>query len=144
MLHKWCLHNKSLLNAKKCYVISFYRKRNPIHIDYYIDEDKITRVPVVTVLGILIDDKMTFSPHFDKIKSSGAKILGFIKRRAYEFSYVTKTLYCTFVRPIMEYDSVVWNPYELGDIAKIESRILLYALKGFRMENQYIKSTTYL
>ena len=66
---------------------------------------------------------MTFSPHFCKIKSSVAKILGFIKRRAYDFDdpYVTKTLYCAFVRPIMEYGSVVWNPYELGDIAMIES-----------------------
>ena len=110
-------------------------KRKPIHIDYYINEDKITRVPVVTDLGILIDDKMTFSPHFDKIKSKGTKILGFIKRRAHEFDdpYVTKKLYCAFVRPIMEYGSVVWNPYELGDIAQIESiqkQFLLYALRG--------------
>ena len=33
----------------------------------------------------------------------------------------------------MEYGSVVWNPYELGDIAQIESiqkQFLLYALRG--------------
>jgi len=77
---------------------------------------------------------MTFSLHFDKFKSSGAKLLGFIKRRAHEFDdpYVTKTLNCAFVRPIMEYGSLIWNPYELGDTAKIESiqkQIILYALK---------------
>ena len=47
--------------------------------------------------------------------------------------YVTKTLYCAFVSPTMEYGSVVWNPYELGDIAKIESiqkQFLLYAFRG--------------
>jgi hypothetical protein len=55
--------------------------------------------------------------------------------RTHEFDdpYITKTLYCAFVRPIMEYGSVVWNPYELGDIAQIESiqkQFLLYALRG--------------
>ena len=59
---------------------------------------------------------MTFSPRFDQIKSSGAKILGFIKRRAHKFDVPY-----AFVKPIMEYGSLVWNLYELGDIAKIES-----------------------
>jgi len=50
------------------------------------------------------------------------KVLGFIKRVAKEFklSRSLKALYCTLVRSIAEYGSVVWNPHSMVHSQQIE------------------------
>lgn len=62
-------------------------------------------------------------------------MLGFVKRWSKEFSnpYVTKALYVTFVRPILEYASQVWSPYHKVHSKRIEAvqgRFILFALRG--------------
>ena len=58
-------------------------------------------------LGIVFDCKLNFRNHITSTVS--IVILGFIKRWAKEFSdlYVTKQLFTTLVRPILEYVSVI-------------------------------------
>ena len=61
-------------------------------------------------LGIIFDCKLDF-----RTVSKATCILAFIKRLAKEFSHpcVTEQLFTTLVRPILEYDSVIWNPQYL-------------------------------
>ena len=61
-------------------------------------------------------------------------MLGFIKRFGHNFQdpYTTKLFYITYVRPILEYCSIVWNPYIITHEERIESgqkQFLLYALR---------------
>ena len=55
--------------------------------------------------------------------SKANSILGLIKRTCRDVNDVTtlKTLYCSLVRPRVEYSSQVWNPYTKGNISRIES-----------------------
>ena len=66
---------------------------------------------------------------------SSLAVLGFVKRWAREFidPYITKLLYISFVRPILEYASITWNPYYRCHSDLIESaqkQFLLFCLLG--------------
>ena len=56
-------------------------------------------------LRIIFNCKLDFRNHITSTVSKATCILGFIKRWAKEFSdpYVTKQLFTTLVRPILEY-----------------------------------------
>ena len=122
-LFNWCNLNNLKLNLEKCYVISFSRKKSILYNNYTIKDVKIERVEKILDLGILLDHKMSFEAHYDMIVSRASKTLGFIKRRAKEFQnvWVTKTLYCTYVRSVLEYGCTIWMPYEDKFIKYIES-----------------------
>ena len=131
---RWCEDNGMQLNIDKCSVISFCRRSRSVARDYQINGNTLKRNEVVKDLGILLDTKLTFKQHINKICISGHSILGFIKRRAKEFNdlALTKSLYCSLVRSILEYACIVWAPYRQIDIDRIESvqkQFLLFALK---------------
>jgi len=65
----------------------------------------------VTDLGVTYDNKLKFGLRIDKIYSKAALraklILKCFQTRS---SSVLLKAYCTFVRPLLEYASVIWNP----------------------------------
>ena len=124
-VHEWCQRNMMDLNIAKCEVITFSRRTESnrhIH-NYNINHQPLRRVTFVKDLGVLLDEKMTFEVLYNQIVSRGHSMLGFVKRQAkeYECPYVTKSLYCALVRPLLEYNSVVWDPVFKGDRNRIES-----------------------
>lgn len=132
----WCRRNKMSLNASKCEVISFSRRRaDRIHnFQYNLDGQLLKRVEVVKDLGVLLDSKMTLKPQVDHVIARAKSTLGFVKRHAREFNcpYVTRSLYCSLVRPLLEYASIVWAPLFDCDRDRIESvqkQFLLFALR---------------
>ena len=82
-----------------------------------------------------MDRKLDFLGHISMIINRARSTLGFIKRWAKEFSdpYVTKQLYMTLVRPILEYASIIWNSYyrvHNDAIESVQKRFLLFCLRG--------------
>ena len=61
--------------------------------------------------------------HIANITAKANSILGLIKRTCRDVNDVTtlKTLYCSLVRPRVEYSSQVWNPFTKSNISRIES-----------------------
>jgi hypothetical protein len=59
-------------------------------------------------LGITFDRSLTFQTHIEKVTCKALKLLGFVKRISAEFklSISLKTLYCSFVWPVLEYDKL--------------------------------------
>jgi hypothetical protein len=119
----WCYENKMALNASKCQHICFTKKRKVIDTKYVIDDVRIATMPQVRDLGIILDSKLSFVPHFDYIINKAAKILGFVKRNTKDFRCKeTKILlFKTMVRSILEFGSVIWNPYYTLHSQRIES-----------------------
>ena len=64
-------------------------------------------------LGVLFSADLSFNTHIQSIVSSAYRTLGFILRWGRFFKNITtlKLLYCTLVRPKLEYCSIVWSPY---------------------------------
>lgn len=78
---------------------------------------------------------MDFKSHYNHIVNKANSTLGFIIRWSKEFCdpYITKHLFITYVRPILEYSSQVWSPYRDIDISRIESvqkKFLRFALRN--------------
>ena len=124
------------LNVNKCQSITYSRKRvHSCSRDYYINNDIVGRVTSVRDLGVICDIELNFRDHIDGIINRANSMLGFVKRWSKEFQdpYVTKALYTTFVRPLLEYASQVWSPYHEVHIKRIEAvqrRFLRFALRG--------------
>jgi hypothetical protein len=61
-------------------------------------------------LGVIFDSKMTFNPHIDNVVSSGRRMIGMMKRFGKGLSVrALITVYVSFVRPKLEYASIIWN-----------------------------------
>lgn len=143
---QWCELNGMLLNGKKCAVISFSRKTaNDVRYDYTISGATVDRVSHLRDLGVILDDKLSFTKHYDRIASSGHSVLGFVKRRVKELNdpHVVKRLYCSLVQPLMEYASVVWSPYaevHKNRIESVQKQFLLFALCRLGFERDRLPS----
>lgn len=111
-LSRWCVENELPLNIEKCKTMTFTRKLTPITFHYKISNLNLTRVTEARDLGILFDQKLTFSSHIKNITSSAMKTLGFVIRNCKEFSSLKaiSTIYQALVRSKLTYCSVVWNP----------------------------------
>jgi len=148
-LDNWCSINKLTLNVAKCNIITFSRKKkNTTHFDYFINQAKLSRVFQILDLGILLDSQLLLTPHYDRIIGKANQLLGFIKRRAKEFKnvWVTKTLYCTLVRSILEYGSIIWDPFYNDQSDRIESvqkQFLLFALRDQFDPRDYLNLPSY-
>ena len=120
---RWTRANKLKLNVKKCNVISFHRNRAPIIADYSIDSEPLQRLPIVRDLGVRLDTKMTFIDHIDGLIAKAMSMLGFIKRICGNMDdpYTKKSIYCSLVRSILEYNGVVWSPAFAIHSKRIES-----------------------
>lgn len=131
---EWCGRNFVILSVEKCSAISFSRKRKPILYDYAIDDLPLQRVEVTRDLGVVLDSSLTFKPHYSDIIARANRQLGFIFKIADEFRdpFCLKALYCSLVRSILEFGSVVWCPYQRIWIMRLESiqrKFVRYALR---------------
>ena len=87
------------------------------------------RAESVKDLGVIFDQKLTFSLHIQETVLQCNKVLGCIIRTAKYISDLTclKVLYNSFVRSKLEYCSCVWNPstaIDSGALERVQKRFL--------------------
>jgi len=106
------------LNSKKCAVLSIGKQ---FEFPYSISNDILPHSLSTLDLGVLIDSKLKFSLHCDKVYKSAscrsALILRCFKSRNKEL--LTKA-FVTYVRPLLEYATEVFNPILGKDIQRLE------------------------
>lgn len=132
-LTDWCTANKLHLNLQKCFVISIRRIRNFINATYTIGDHAIERRTEVRDIGVLVDEKLTFSSHIEQKTGEARQSFGYIKRISNgQFGTRTlKILYTSYVRSKLEFGSVIWDPFQevyRDDIESIQKQFLMYAL----------------
>ena len=133
-LDRWCETNGMEMNAKKCNVISFYRK-NCCNYEYKLstnDIEPLERVSCIRDLGIMMDSKLKFREHVNIIINKANKQLGFVMRNSKNFQSkeTLRILYMSLVRPILTYNSVVWYPQNketFDRLDKIQHKFLRFA-----------------
>lgn len=139
----WCKKNFLELNVNKCQAITYSRKRIPTAPrTYVICDEPVPTVTFLRDLGVICDSELNFRSHIDNLICRANSALGYVKRWSKEFSnpYVTKSLYFTFVRPILEYASQVWSPYHDTHSYRIEGvqrRFIRFALRGLPWPDRY-------
>lgn len=143
ILSDWCRSNDMSLNVNKCEVISFSRRNAPEIFQYEIGGTLLRRVELVKDLGVLLDSKLTFKQHIDHTVSKAKSTLYLVKQLAKTFDcpYVTKRLYQSLVRPILEYCCVIWSPCFDCDVRRLESvqkQFLLFALRTQHWTHRFV------
>jgi hypothetical protein len=96
------------INKFKTNIISFTRKTNSIHFNYYVDNLLIVRTDCVKDLGVMLDSKLHSHRQIDYLYSRALKLLGLIRFITYNFSSLDclKDLYTALVHSNLEYASV--------------------------------------
>ncbi|CAG5096684.1 Protein of unknown function [Cotesia congregata] len=89
---------------------------------YYLNNHLLTEGSFVKDLSIIVDSKLNFVKHVDKITSQVYKILGFIIRSGKEFKDPNTLihLFKTLVHPILEYCSIISSPHTQGLVDEVE------------------------
>lgn len=86
------------------------RRKFPNHTLQPVDNSKY--------LGVTISNYLDWGPHINNITSKATKTLGFQRRNMKNCTRKVKNLtYTSLVRPVVEYSSPVWNPYEKQQIS---------------------------
>ena len=115
---KWQLQ----LAPDKCQILSLIvcrRSFNPY--EYWINSHKLTRADIVRDLGVLIDSSLHFDKHIDNVikKASNVSKLLLLSFSTRHQNILMKA-FCTYVRPILEYNSPVWSPHRKSLTDRIE------------------------
>jgi hypothetical protein len=84
-LLEYCDRNSLLLNVGKCKTITFANSRHPVKFSHMLSWTVLDRVSSISDLGVIMDEKMTFSEHVDVMVAKAFALLGFIIRLSLEF-----------------------------------------------------------
>ena len=105
-------------NAKKCYLLSSKSKSS---FFYTVDNAILKNVQENPYLGITFSDDLKWKTHITNITKRANSTLGFLRRNLrYCPQSCRKTAYEALIRSKLEYGSVVWDPYQQGEIDKLE------------------------
>ena len=74
-------------------------------------------------LGLFTASNLSWNQHVDKITAKANRVLGLVKRTCRDLKAIDtmKTLYCSLVRPLLEYSCETWNPRSKRNIDKLEA-----------------------
>ena len=120
-LEDWQQKWKMEFNPSKCKIMCFTTKRDPPKREYVFCGQILEEVESHPYLGVVLDNKMRWSPHIETITSRANKVLGLIKRNLWNCpKSVKETVYMTLVRPNLQYACSAWDPHYQKDKAALE------------------------
>ena len=115
------------INMNKCQVLSIHTKLNiNISSNYSLNGFVLSSAALANDLGVYVDSNLTFKHHIATIitkahQRAGVFFRGFVSR---SYEIIRKT-FITYIRPLLEYNSNVWNPthkYLIDQIENVQRR----------------------
>ena len=89
---------------------------------YSIGTDGIYQTSLMKDMGVLMDEKLTFSEHIARITLEDNRVLGLVKRTfACKTPEIFRIVYNRFVRQKLEYAGQIWSPFHKRDILRLEN-----------------------
>ena len=119
-MKEWALKWLINFNPAKTEVIlvsnSFHD--NDLRLTY--DDAVLNIVETHKHLGIYLSENNKWTKHNDSIMSA-SKQVSYLRKLKYKFSKDTlNKLYCTYIRPLLEYASKVWDGCPINDTNRLE------------------------
>jgi len=124
MLEEWEQKWDMQFHPGKCITLPVTRRHVNNRItpaDHQLHGHTLENVTSVKYLGVTIGHNLSWDEHIDSICSKANSTLGFLRRNLRVGStHIKEVAYKTFVRPILEYASTVWDPHTQTNVNKIE------------------------
>ena len=124
-LVEWTDKWQMSFNSSKCKTLRITKKRSPITHTYTMASDPLETVQHHPYLGIELahnHDNLKWHEHISNITVKANRSLWFLRRNLWRCpSSIKQQMYYTLVRPLLEYGSMIWDPYTQSDIQKLET-----------------------
>ena len=105
-------------NAKKCYIISINKRSTHF---YSLNNHILKQVEENPYLGLKLTENLKWSSHITKITKKANSTIGFLRRNLKSCPQdCRKSAYISLVRSVLDYGSIIWDPYLSRDIEKLE------------------------
>ena len=121
VLCEWARLWQLSINILKCFIMTISLSRQLTDHTYYINGTAIANVRTAQDLGVTVSFNLSFKQHIENIVAKSYQriailLRGFVTR---DINFMCKA-YVSFIRPILEYNSVVWSPREIYLIDLLE------------------------
>jgi len=119
-LEAWSADWQLSINIAKCAVLRIGSKCSQ-NSSYVINTTPLACTESISDLGVEVDGSLSYSTHIAKVVAKATQRVGILFR-----GFVSRDLgmmrmaYISYIRPLLEYNSVVWNPYQVNLISRIE------------------------
>ncbi len=127
--NEWATVNNMKINGSKSNLMLIDLKKTKTQVnDVKIGSDSVPFVKEMNLLGVVISSNLQWKENTKYIVSRASKrIFAVIKLKSFKASLPDlKQYYCSFIRPVVEYASTVWNTSltrsEVITIEKVQKR----------------------
>lgn len=139
-LSYWLKSNKLKLNIEKSkFMIVTLRKIKFLNINVQIDGSSLERVTAYKYLGVILNDKLSFSEHVNHIVNTISSKIGVLYRAQNKLDIQSKlTVYKSFIQPHLNYCSSILFLCTKCDIKRLQiqqNKIMRLILKCKRDAN---------
>lgn len=110
----------NVLKTKFLY-ISLKKSENQQPLKLILNQTQLEEVSEHKSLGLIINNKLTWSNHINNLCLSASKRIGIFKAVSSKIDYSTKLqIYKTFIRPCLEYGDVIFDSSECVHLQRLE------------------------
>ena len=121
-LASWAKEWQLSININKCAVLSISNKPQPARLTYFINGIAIPCCSSYVDLGITISCDLSFERHINNIVSKARQRVSTLFRGFLSRNLSTMRLaFISYIRPILEYNGIIWNPCHIYHIDLIEN-----------------------
>lgn len=125
----WAAEWQLNISISKCASIDIGKIDN-YFCENMIEGEVLKSVSELKDLGVIIDNKLTFTAHITETVAKAKQRIFLLFRTFYTRDRAPLlAAYKSFILPLVSYCSSVWSPYLLGDVAAIESVQRLFTRK---------------
>ena len=144
-IHLWAAKWLVSFNPAKSESILFSRKLNrPFHPHLIMNQQVINEETSHKHLGLIFSSDCNWHEHIDYVKTKAWSRINVMRKLKFQLDRKSlETIYFSFIRPLLEYASVVWNnctQYESNELEKIQNeaaRIVTGATKLASLHSLY-------
>jgi hypothetical protein len=120
-LHGLLIDWQLLINISQCAVLSVSTIPSKPHV-YYINGTDLSNHSSCTDLGVVLSEDLSFHKNFNSIVSKARFRISILFRGFISRDHgIMRRAFIAYIRPILEYNSVVWSPSLLYLIEVLES-----------------------
>ena len=129
-INDWLESNKLFINYSKSNFLIFNKTRKQHKFLIQLKNHTLTQVSSTKYLGVIIDDKLTWKPHINYLKSKLSRNCYALTRlKGYLDESVMKMVYYSLIYPHLQYCISSWGAAassNIDPIIKLQKRIIRY------------------